>query len=421
MKVLSNLEDRGFMRTLFTNATIIDCVSPEPRFGNILVEDGVIREIGPRASSSVECETIDVKGRTVMPGLIDCHVHVVASMMNLAMNAQLPAPLAVFRSARIMKGMLERGFTTVRDLGGASCALAEAVAQGLTPGPRLIVCGKALSKTGGHSDCRPRHDIHDGNRWAGNVGSLGRLADGVEEVRKACRLELRSGASFIKVMANGGVASPTDPIAWLGYSEDELKAAVDEARDAKTYVAAHLYTAEGITRAVKCGVHSLEHCNLVDRHAAQLAAQAKAVAVPTLVTYEALAQDGPALGLPASSVAKIEDVRRAGIESLSILRDAGVPIAFGTDLLGETHVRQSEEFTIRSQVLPAIEILASATTVAARLIGMEGRLGVVAEGAIADLLIVDGAPLDDIRILSDPAKNLRLVMKQGVIQSRNSL
>ena len=409
------------MRTLLLNATIVDCTHPEPRFGNILIEDGLIREIAPKTSPSMDSQVIDVKGRTVIPGLIDCHVHVVAGMMNLAMNAQLPAPIAVLQSARIMKGMLERGFTTVRDVGGASFALAEAVEQGLTPGPRLIVCGKALSKTGGHSDSRPRYDTFDANRWAGNVGSLGRVADGVDEVRRACRQELRSGAAFIKVMANGGVASPTDPVSWLGYTEDELRAAVEEARDAKTYVAAHLYTAEGIARAVNCGVHSLEHCNLIDRNAAQMAAKAKAVAVPTLVTYEALAQDGTALGLPAASVAKIEDVRRTGIESLSILRDAGVTIAFGTDLLGETHVRQSEEFSIRSQVLPAAEILASATTVAAKLIGMEGRLGIIAEGAIADILVVDGAPLKDIRILSDPGRNLRLVMKQGVIHHRSSL
>ncbi len=409
------------MRTLLTNATIVDSTHPEPRAGNILVEDGLIREIGPTTSSSIDCQIIDVQGRTIIPGLIDCHVHVVAGMMDLARNAQLPAPIAVFNAARIMKSMLDRGFTTVRDVGGASFALAESVAQGLTPGPRLIVCGKGLSKTGGHSDGRPRYDTFDANRWAGNVGALGRIADGVDEVRRACRQELRAGASFIKVMANGGVASPTDPVNWLGYTVDELKAAVEEARDAKTYVAAHLYTAEGIERAVQCGVHSLEHCNLIDRHAAQMAAEAGAVAVPTLVTYEALAQEGPALGLPAASVAKIESVRRAGIESLSILRDAGVPMAFGTDLLGETHRRQSEEFAIRSQVLSPAEILASATTVAARLIGMEGRLGVIAEGAIADLLVIDGAPLDDITILSDPARNLRLVMKEGVIYHRSSL
>ncbi len=408
------------MQTLLINATLIDCVS-EPRFGSILIEDGLIREIDAKASPQRACQVIDVKGRTVIPGLIDCHVHVVASMMDLAQNAQLPAPLAVFRSARILKGMLERGFTTVRDVGGASFALAESIAQGLIPGPRLIVCGKALSKTGGHSDSRLRYDISDPNRWSDNVGSLGRIADGVDEVRRACRRELRAGASFIKVMANGGVASPTDPVAWLGYSVDELRAAVEEARDAKTYVAAHVYTSEGIERAVRSGVHSLEHCNLIDGRAAQMAAEANAVAVPTLVTYEALAQDGPALGLPRASIAKIDAVRHSGMESLSILREAGVTIAFGTDLLGETHVRQCEEFSIRAQVLPPAEILASATTVAARLIGMEGRLGLLQEGAIADLLVVDDSPLQDMEILANPKKSLRLVMKEGVIYHRNDL
>ena len=225
--------------------------------------------------------------------------------------------------------------------------LAEAVEQGLAPAPRLVVCGKALSKTGGHTDGRPRYDTHDPTRWERNFGALGRVADGVDEVRRACRQELRQGAQFIKVMANGGVSSPTDPIAWQGYSVAEMTAAVEEAQDAQTYVSAHLYTPEAIERALRCGVHSLEHCNRIDAPTARLAAEAGAVAVPTLVTYEALAQDGASFGLPPESIAKIEDVRAAGLGSLSILRDAGVTIAFGTDLLGETHVRQSEEFAIR--------------------------------------------------------------------------
>lgn len=408
------------MQILLRNAMIVDATAPEPRAGNILIEDGVIRDVNAGTPSG-DCEVIDVGGRTVMPGLIDSHVHVVASMMDLAANAQQPAPIAVLRSVPILKGMLGRGFTTVRDLGGASGALAAAVAQGLTPGPRLFVCGKALSKTGGHSDARPRYDTHDPNRWSVNFGALGRIADGVDEVRLACRQTLREGATFIKVMANGGVASPTDPVHWFGYTVDELKAAVEEARDAHTYVAAHLYTAEGIIRAVECGVRSLEHCNLVDGRAARRAAEAGCVAVPTLVTYNALAEDGPALGLPPASVAKIENVRKAGVESLAILRDAGVTMAFGTDLLGPTHVRQCEEFAIRARVLSAQEILASATTVGAKLVGMEGKLGVVAEGAIADLLVVDGCPLADITVLARPDKNLRLVMKEGVIHQRTGV
>lgn len=405
------------MQTLVRNGTIVDATAPEPRAGNLLIEDGMIRDVNAKTPRG-EYATIDVEGRTVMPGLIDCHAHVVASLMDIAANAALPAPIAVLRSVPILRGMLERGFTTVRDLGGAPHALAEAIAQGLTAGPRLFTCEKALSKTGGHSDARPRNDTHDANRWAGNFGALGRIADGVEEVRRACREMLREGASFIKVMGNGGVASPTDPIDWLGYTVEELRAAVEEARDAKTYVAAHLYTPEGIERAVACGVRTLEHCNRVDAKAALRAAEAGAIAVPTLVTYEALAQDGPGLGLPAASVAKIETVRKAGLESLAILRDAGVTMAFGTDLLGPTHVRQCEEFAIRARVLSAKEILASATTVGAQVLNMEGRLGVVAEGVIADLLVVEGNPLEDITVLAEPQKHLRMVMKDGVVAHR---
>ena len=409
------------MQTLLANATIVDATAPEPRTGNILVEDGLIRDLDAQPASAPNREVIDVRGRTVLPGLIDCHVHVMASMMDLAANAQLPAATAVLRAVPILQGMLERGFTTVRDVAGASFALSQAIAEGLVAGPRLIVCGKALSKTGGHGDMRPRHDANDPNRWSTNPGALGRVADGVDEVRRACRQELRAGASFIKIMANGGVASPTDPVHSYGYTPEEIRAAVEECRDAHTYVAAHLYTAEGIVRAVDCGVYSLEHCNLIDAPAARHAAAAGCVAVPTLVTYNALAEDGPALGLPATSIAKIDAVRKAGLESLSILRAAGVAMAFGTDLLGPTHTRQCEEFAIRAQALPAREILASATTVGARLIGMEGRLGIVAEGAIADLLVVDGSPLDDITVLAHPAKNLRLVMKEGAIQHRRAI
>ena len=401
------------MQVLFTDATIID--TSGKREGNVLVEDGVIRDLAARDAAHDDRRVIRLGGRTLMPGLIDCHVHVVASMMNLAANAALPDAIAVLRSLPLMRGMLDRGFTTVRDVGGAPPALAEAVAQGLATGPRLICCGKALSRTGGHSDMRPRHDMHDPHRWERNFGAMGRIADGVEEVRRACRQELRQGARFIKVMANGGVASPTDPIAWQGYSAEELRAAVAEAADAGTYVAAHLYTSDAIERAVRAGVHSLEHCNLIDAPTARLAAEAGAVAVPTLVTYEALAQDGPRFGFPPDSIAKIETVRAHGMESLEVLRHAGVTMAFGTDLLGETQVRQNEEFAIRARVLPSAAVLAAATTIAARLIGMEGQLGVVAPGAIADLLVVDGDPLADVALLADPARNVRLVMQQGRI------
>ncbi|MDE2334558.1 MAG: amidohydrolase family protein [Rhodospirillales bacterium] len=400
---------------LFANARIVDATRAAPLEGHVLVEDGTIRDLAARPVAAADRLVVDLKGHTLMPGLIDCHVHVVASMMNLGQNAQLPEATAVLRSLPIMRGMLHRGFTTVRDVGGAPAALAEAVAAGLAEGPRLVVCGKALSKTGGHVDLRPRQDWHDPHRWRRNFGALGRVADGVDEVRRACREELREGAMFIKIMANGGVASPTDPIAWQGYSQDEMSAAVQEAADAGTYVSAHLYTSPAIARAIAAGVHSLEHCNRIDAPTAGLAAKSGCVAVPTLVTYEALATDGVRLGLPPASIAKIEDVRGAGFASLSILRDAGVRMAFGTDLLGETHVRQSEEFAIRARVLPAAEILAAATTEAAKLVGMEGRLGVVAEGAIADLLVTTCNPLEDVTPLAQPERHIPGIVQGGRI------
>ncbi len=403
------------MQTLLMNARILDPAAHTRRDGHVLIEDGLIKDLEARPVSAPDRLTIDLRGLTLMPGLIDCHVHVVAHQMNLAANSQVPDALAVLRSLPIMRGMLDRGFTSVRDVGGAPFALAQAVEDGLAPSPRLFVCGKALSKTGGHTDLRPRHDTHDPNRWSQHFGALGRVADGVDEVRRACRQELRQGAQFIKIMANGGVASPTDPIAWQGYSTAEIECAVQEAADAETYVSAHLYTADAIVRAVNAGVHSLEHCNRIDAAAARLAAERGCVAVPTLVTYEALAEDGPRFGFPRGSIEKIQSVRGAGMESLSIMHGAGLSMAFGTDLLGETHVRQSEEFAIRARVLPSSDVLAGATTIAAKLLRMEGRLGTVAPGAIADLLAVDGDPLDNVAILAQPDRSIRMVMKAGTI------
>ncbi len=403
------------MQVLFTNASIVDATMLEPRLGHVLVEDGIIRDTDARPDGAERRRVIDLGGRTLMPGLIDCHVHVVASMVNLSANARLPDATAVLRSIPILRGMLDRGFTTVRDVGGAPYDLAEAVQSGLVEGPRLVVCGKALSKTGGHTDFRPRYDDDDPHRWRGRFGALGRIADGVDEVRRAARQELRQGARFIKIMANGGVGSPTDPVAWVGYSVDEMTAVVAEAADAQTYVSAHLYTAQAIKRAVQCGVHSLEHCNVIDAEAAALAAAAGAVAVPTLVVFEGLAQDGARLGLAPESIAKIADVRTSGMDSLRILSAAGVKMAYGTDLLGEMHERQCEEFAIRARVLPSRDILAGATTVAAELVGMAGKLGVVREGALADLIVVEGNPLENVALLADPKTNLSLVMQNGRI------
>jgi imidazolonepropionase-like amidohydrolase len=399
--------------TIFQNASLLDGTSDHAVPGHVLVEDGLIKEVSDRPIASSTARVLDLRGRTLMPGLIDAHVHVIASEVNLARHALLPDALVAFRAAKIMHGMLMRGFTTIRDLGGATQGLRAAREEGHFDAPRMVICGKAISATGGHSDGRGRWDNRDSHWLEQRLGCLGRLADGVDAVRRACREEIKAGADFIKIMANGGVASPTDPIAFLGYSKDEMRAAVEEAAMAQTYVAAHLYTDEAISRAVECGVHSLEHCNLIEEATARQAAEAGCIACPTLVTYQALKDEGASLGLPPESVAKIDTVRLAGLESLERMRRAGLTMAFGTDLLGAMHRRQSEEFTIRGQVLPAIEVIRSATVHAAKLLRMEGKIGTIAAGAYADLIVVEGDPLKDLSVLTGQGERLSAVMLGG--------
>lgn len=399
---------------LFTNAYLIDGRGGEPRPGaSIRVAEGLIREVSDGLLQPGGATVVDLRGRTLMPGLIDCHVHVIATLVDLAGNALLPDATVAFRAARIMREMLGRGFTTVRDLGGATHPLVDALEEGLIKGPRLIICGKALSQTGGHGDLRGRVDERSFRYQSRRLGAIGRVADGVDAVRHAARDEIRRGATFIKIMANGGVASPTDPIGFLGYSLDEIRAAVEEAENAQTYVAAHLYTDEAIRRAVACGVRSVEHANLIRPETAAFMRERDAIACPTLVTFEALKNEGAALGLPPASVAKIDDVRLRGLESLTIMRDAGVTMAYGSDLLGPLHRHQSDEFVIRGRVLPAGEVIRSATGDAAKLLRMEGEIGVVAEGAAADLIVVDGDPLADLSLLTGQGRSMPAIMKAG--------
>ena len=214
-------------------------------------------------------------------------------------------------------------------------------------------------------------------------------------------------------MASGGVASPNDPIHFLGYSTDEIRAIVEEAANADTYVMAHAYTGRAIRRAIECGVRTIEHGNLVDADAARVMAEHGAFAVPTLITYEALANEGAQLGLPPESVAKIEAARRGGLQSLEIFAAAGVPMAFGTDLLGESHRLQGDEFRLRADALGNLAAIRSATRTAAELLRMEGKLGAIIPGAVADLLVVDGNPLTDISCLAGQGERLAAIMKAG--------
>lgn len=406
--------------TLIKNARLLDPLQPElldPH--DILIEGDTISEVSGKPLAAAEARVIDAGGRTAMPGLIDLHVHVIAVDLNLPRQAHMPNVLVTLRSVPILRGMLRRGFTTVRDAGGAGYAFKQALESGLAQGPRLFVSGRALSQTGGHGDGRGRSDYIASDSvcpTCARVGVIARVADGVDAVRKAVREELQMGADQIKIMASGGVASPTDPVDAFGYSEDEIRAIVAEASARNTYVMAHAYTPAAIARAVRCGVRTIEHGNLIDAPTAALMVQHGAYAVPTVVTYDALANEGASLGLPPDSVAKVENVRGAGLRALETLKAAGVKMGFGTDLLGESHRLQSDEFRLRTQVLPPSDVIASATVVGAEILGQSGRLGRLASGALADLLLVDGDPLRSVDCLLGQGERIPLVMKAGVVE-----
>ncbi len=380
---------------------------------SLLIRDGRIEAMGPQLPLPEGATVIDARGKTVMPGLIDCHVHVVASRLNLGEVQRMPNVLATLASLPILQGMLMRGFTTVRDAGGADAAIAEATRTDMIPGPRIFPSGKALSQTGGHGDFRMRTDILEPCACSQKVGSLARVVDGVDAVRAAIREELLRGATQIKIMASGGVASPSDPIHYLGFSADEIRAAVEEASNAGTYVLAHAYTARAIRRAVELGVRTIEHGNLVDEDAARVMAERGAFMVPTLITYEALANEGAKYGLPQASVDKIESVRGAGLKALETLARAGVRMGLGSDLLGESHRLQSDELRIRAQVLGAGATLQQATLIGAEILGQGGQLGVLKAGALADVLVVDGDPLADIGCLLGQGDRIEAIIKDG--------
>jgi imidazolonepropionase-like amidohydrolase len=388
---------------------------------DVLIEDKHITQVGPNLPAPADAEIVDVEGRTVMPGLIDCHVHVVASIVDIGANSHQPASLAIIKALPIMKAMLMRGFTTVRDAGGADWGLAQAVEQELVPGPRIFCSGKALSQTGGHGDFRKRSDYLEPCACSLRSGALARVVDGVDNVRLAAREEIQKGASQIKIMASGGVASPVDPIAHTQYSEEEIKAIVHEARAANTYVMAHAYTARAIAHSVRCGVRTIEHGNLVDKEAAALMAQERAYAVPTLVTYDALKEHGARLGLPAESIPKIETVQVAGRRSLGIYAEAGVVMAYGSDLLGDMHQYQSEEFIIRAEVLGNLEAIRSATIHAAEVLDRVGVLGTIRRGALADIVVCDGNPLTSIDILAGQGEKITHIIQGGQVRKRPAM
>ena len=403
---------------LFKNFQMLEPTLDELRGGyQILTEDGLIREVSDKPISSASAAVIDCGGRTLMPGLIDSHVHVYLSEVSIPLLEKVPLTLMTARGARQMKAMLDRGFTTVRDTGGADWGIKQAVAEGDLPGPRLFIAGRPIGPSGGHSDPRRRTDsrTYSGMSCAccNAMAFTNSVADGVDAVRRAVREEMRQGVDHIKLMMSGGVASPYDPLDSLQLSPEEVTVAVDEARSFGRYVTAHAYTPEAITRAAKCGVRGIEHGNLIDDASARLMAEKGMYLTANLVAYYAMRERAAQFGMNADMLAKNDLVIEGGLRSLEICKKAGVPVAYGSDLLGQLQVDQSREFLIRSEVQSPMEIIRAATLIGAEILRMEGKLGTLKPGAYADLLLIDGNPLKDLGLFQDQGAHIPVIMQGG--------
>lgn len=406
------------MTTIIKNGHVLDTSTMTFSDGSdVAIDGGVIADVGTNLSTKAEV-FIDAKGKYVLPGLIDAHVHFrLATMDFRSLLAWSEVEFGVVM-ARLARETVERGFTTVRDLGGEVTGLISAIQHGHTVGPRIVRAGHMLSQTGGHGDTAGGHLDVPACACSFRSDSFSIVADGSDAVRKAARHLLRDGSDFLKIHVSGGVASPMDPIDSIQYTPEEIIAAVTEANHRGTYVAAHAYSPEAIAMAVSNGVHSVEHANLIDKPTAALLASKGAVMVPTLATYKAMNDVGSRLGLPAANQRKNVVVYESGLESLEIAVGAGVTLGLGTDLIGETQSYQNAEMAIRAEVQSAVDILRSMWITNAELCRLVGKVGVVKPGAFGDIVVSNVNPLDNIVKFADHEKSLDVVVKGGVVVVR---
>ena len=396
----------------------------EPTWGDLrsgyemLIEGTTIHALSDKPIKAQSARVIDCKGQTLMPGLIDSHVHIFLTEVSIPSLEKMPLTLMTARAIQAMKAMLDRGFTTVRDTGGADWGIKEAVEHSNVPGPRLFIAGQAIGPTGGHSDSRRRTDYGLRCRCCNAMSYTMAVSDGVTEVRRSAREQMRQGADHIKIMMSGGVASPFDPLTSLQFSMEEARAAVEEAEAFGRYTCAHAYTPEAITRAANAGVRTIEHGNLIDEASAKLMASKNMFLVANLVAYYAMRERAEEFGMTRDMLDKNDMVIDGALRSLEICKRAGVPVAYGSDLLGQLQVDQSREFLLRRKVLEPIDIIRSATTVGAQVVRMEGKIGTVQEGAFADLILVNGNPLKDLGVLQNQGRDIHLIMKGGHIHKK---
>jgi imidazolonepropionase-like amidohydrolase len=398
-------------QVLFENARLFDGVSREaPEGMQVLVAEGAIQEVSAHPVHAPEAQRIDCRGKTLMPGMIDCHVHIYAASLEPVTIAR-PRSWFALHAARFVRHILDCGFTTIRDVAGGDIGMQLALEDGFLNGPRYLYGGLALSQTGGHGDLRAPHMEADINLCAcGGMGGgwFAHLVDGPDQCLKATREELRKGASHIKIMASGGIVTPSDSLENLQFSDAEITTVVEECTRHGKYVAAHCHPDAAIRRCTKLGVRTIEHGTMIGPETAELVARTGNYLIPTLAPLTALEQQ-----LSGACLEKLRIVANKAIEGLENMRRAGCKIGFGSDLLADRYIDQGTEFTLRREVFDNWEILHQATAASAEALCLEDRIGRVAPGLVADLLVVDGNPLEDIGILAANGARLTHIMQAG--------
>lgn len=396
---------------IFKNGLILDCTGAEPKERAwVVVEGDLIREVGMgEVPSFPTAEVVDCKGMTVLPGLIDAHIHVSLFDNDLGEIGRRNYPAMHYaRAFAILKDTLDQGFTTVRDAGGADAGFRVAVELGLVPGPRITVCGQALTMTGGHADPR----LSTENREPFDAPFQGVVADGVAEVQRAAREQLRRGVNYLKVMAGGGCGSPADEPDTSQYSLEELRAIVCEAASVKKKVLAHCYSNASMRLCADAGIYSLEHGNYLDEATAAYARAKGCWLVPTLTTYFYMSEHGEELGIPAYFLRKMKMVREYALEAVENAMKAGMDIGSGSDVVGDGQPHKGMELELKSKVMGPMKALLSATRENARLLGQSDRIGSLEPGKYADILVVQGNPMDDMSIFHR-RDNIKVILQGG--------
>lgn len=396
---------------IFKNALMIDCTGAEPKENAwVVTEGGLIKEVGmgsaPNSSSS---EIIDCSGHTLLPGLIDAHIHVSLFDNDLGEIGRRNYPAMYYiKALGVLKDTLDQGFTTVRDAGGADAGFRVAVEKGLVPGPRITVCGQSITMTGGHADPRLSTEI----REPFQAPFQGVVADGVAEVQRATREQLRRGVDYVKVMAGGGCGSPADEPDTSQYTPEELKAIVFEASSAKKKVLAHCYSNSSMRLCADAGIYSLEHGNYLDEETAMYVKEKGCWLVPTLTTYFYMSEHGEELGIPAYFLRKMKMVREFALEAVSNAMKAGMNIGSGSDVVGDGQYHKGMELELKSRVMGPMKALLSATRENARLLQQTDKIGTLEPGKYADILVIKGDPMKDMSIFHN-RDNIKVILQGG--------